>query len=59
MGANRSVTVGENSSAIISQNFLHITNPHIPPADIVYTLVRQPVHGYLAIDPSPSHGQFF
>ncbi|OXA39675.1 Chondroitin sulfate proteoglycan 4 [Folsomia candida] len=55
VGANRSVTVGENSSAIISQNFLHITNPHIPPADIVYTLVRQPVHGYLAIDPSPSH----
>jgi len=58
VGANGSVTVNENSSAVISQTSLHIINPHIPPTDIVYTLVRPPKHGYLAIDPSNSHGYY-
>lgn len=58
VGANGSVLVNENSSAVISQTSLHIINPHIPPTDIVYTLTKPPRHGYLAIDPSNSHGMF-
>jgi hypothetical protein len=57
VGANGSVVVNENSSAVISQTSLHIINPHIPPSDIVYTLSRPPTHGYLAIDPNHSNGK--
>ena len=59
VGANRSVLVNENSSAVISQSSLHILNPHIPPTDIVYTLTRPPRHGYLAIDPVQANGKYF
>ncbi|CAG7786715.1 unnamed protein product, partial [Allacma fusca] len=53
VGANGSVVVNENSSAVISQTSLQISNAHIPPNHIVYTLTRPPKHGYLAVDPSP------
>jgi hypothetical protein len=57
VGANESVLVQENSSAVISQACLRISNPHIPPTDVVYTLTRPPRHGYLAIDPKHPNGE--